>query len=53
MFKVETVLPFSDQLMLKVIRDDIPNYTKWNVTIKMAKVIILSVKKHGEHIFLK
>jgi hypothetical protein len=38
-FKVEAVMPFSDKLLLKVIRDDIEDYTKWNVTVKLAKVL--------------
>jgi hypothetical protein len=38
-FKVEALLPFSEKLVLKVIRDDVEDYTKWNVTIKLAKVL--------------
>ena len=38
-FKVETILPFSDKLVLRVIRDDLEDYTKWNLTIKSTKVL--------------
>lgn len=39
-FKLETVIPFSENLILKVLRDDVEECTKWNITVKSSRVAL-------------
>jgi hypothetical protein len=36
---VDTVLPFNDKLLLRVLRDDVDSIIKWNITVKSAKIL--------------
>ncbi|RNA43756.1 stAR-related lipid transfer 3, partial [Brachionus plicatilis] len=38
-FKLDTVIPFEESLLLKVLRDEVEECANWNVTVKEAKVV--------------
>ena len=38
-FKLVSYLPFNDRFILRVLRDQVDNFNKWNTTINTSKVV--------------
>ncbi|CAF0794826.1 unnamed protein product [Brachionus calyciflorus] len=43
-FKLETIIPFGVDLIIKVLRDDVEECTKWNITVKSSKIALKITK---------